>query len=194
MRSEISGLLHRSAVFLPGEPARTGRIALWPVDGEFLDAARVSVETAARTGAGAGGVQEVTVVTSDLRRTPVTALVLPVAEALPLLTRARAAAAAAEAQADSDGSGDTGPSGAAFWGAAVLLALRFAAQGRLLPGLSPSGHDAWRIGPLEAADLDEVRELAAAMASVGSTVHPVDHPYDSAVPLGRPLPNTTAHV
>ncbi|MEU7607000.1 non-ribosomal peptide synthetase, partial [Streptomyces sp. NPDC041003] len=31
-------------------------------------------------------------------------------------------------------------------------------------------------------------------ASVGSTVHPVDHPYDSAVPLGRPLPNTTAHV
>ncbi|WP_327417852.1 DEAD/DEAH box helicase [Streptomyces sp. NBC_01233] len=181
MRSEISGLLHRSAVFLPGEPARTGRIALWPVDGEFLDAARAGAEAGA--GTGTGSVEEVTVVTPDLRRTPVTALVLPVAEALPLLTRARAAAAAAEAEADTGGSG---PSGAVFWGAAALLALRFAAHGRLLPGLSPAGHDAWRIGPLEAADLDEVRELAATMPP-GAHCVPLDVDGPPRLPTPEPL-------
>ncbi|MGW7435051.1 DEAD/DEAH box helicase [Streptomyces sp. NPDC054849] len=189
MLSEISALIHRSAVFLPADPARSGRIALWPADGETIgrDAE-----------AGSGRLEELAVITPDLRRTTVTALVLPVDEALPLLTRARAAAAEAEAASaslsasasahgrDTDAGADTatatatgadagtgtdtagtaegtGGSATAFWGAAALLALRFAAQGRLLPGLSPSGHDAWRIGPLEDADLDAVRELAAAM-------------------------------
>lgn len=86
-----------------------------------------------------------------------TALVVPLAEALPLLTRARAAA----------------PAGAVpFWGAAALLALRFAARGLLLPGLSPAGYDAWRLGPLETADLEEVRELAAAMPPDAHCVPP----------------------
>ncbi|WP_405828686.1 DEAD/DEAH box helicase [Streptomyces sp. NBC_00105] len=194
MRSEISDLLHRSAVFLPGEPARTGRIALWPVDGEFLEAAHADAKagaaagtgtgTGSGSGSGSGSLEELTVVAPDLHRTPVTALVLPVAEALPLLTRARAAAAAAAA--DSGGSGDTGPSGAAFWGTAALLALRFAAQGRLLPGLSPAGHDAWRIGPLEASDLDEVRELAAAMPP-GAHCVPLDVDGPPRLPTPEPL-------
>ncbi|MER6196271.1 SNF2-related protein, partial [Streptomyces sp. NPDC001586] len=170
--SEIPGHFHHSAVFLPGDPARTGRIALWPLDGESADAARVRPEAGA--GTGTGSVEELTVVTPDLRRTPVTARVLPVAEALPLLTRARAAATA---------DADTHGSGAAFWGTAALLALRFAAQGRLLPGLSPAGHDAWRIGPLEAADLDEVRELAAAMPPGAHCV-----PLDADGPLRLPTP------
>ncbi|MEV6679115.1 SNF2-related protein, partial [Streptomyces erythrochromogenes] len=153
MLPEISDLLHHCAVFLPGDPARGGRIALWKADGPGTDAPPQK---------GAGRFEELTVVSPDLRRTPVRALVLTMDEALPVLTRARARA---EAAADS---GST-----AFWGAAALLALRFAAQGKLLPGLSPAGHDAWRIGPLEAADLDEVRALAASMPPTARCV-PLD--------------------
>ncbi|MEU9162227.1 DEAD/DEAH box helicase [Streptomyces sp. NPDC048424] len=192
-RSELSGHFHHSAVFLPGDPARTGRIALWPLDGESVDAARLRAESRAGVGAepGAGSVEELTVVTPDLGRTPVTALVLPVAEALPLLTRARAAAASAAGAATGDTSrtgtsGTSAPSGAAFWGAAALLALRFVAQGRLLPGLSPAGHDAWRIGPLDAADLDEVRELAAAMPP-GAHCVPLDADGPPRLPTPEPL-------
>ncbi|WP_327251422.1 DEAD/DEAH box helicase [Streptomyces sp. NBC_01244] len=137
MLPTISGLIPCSAAFLPAEPAREGRIAFWrtdPAQDLHLD--------------GRGASEQLTIVTPDLRRTTVTALVLPLAEALPLLTRVRAVASAGAAP---------------FWGAAALLALRFAARGLLLPGLSPAGYDAWRLGPLDAADLEEVRELAAAM-------------------------------
>ncbi|WP_327308128.1 SNF2-related protein [Streptomyces sp. NBC_01298] len=137
MLPTISGLIPCSAVFLPAEPARDGRIAFWPPDPDEV----LHLE-------GRGTTEQLTVVTPDLRHTSVTALVLPLAEALPLLTRVRSAASAGAAP---------------FWGAAALLALRLAARGLLLPGLSPAGYDAWRLGPLEAADLEEVRELAAAM-------------------------------
>ncbi len=52
---------------------------------------------------------------------------------------------------------------AAFWGAAALLGLQFVACGLLLPGVSPTGRDAWRVGPLGAGDLERIRELAASM-------------------------------
>ncbi|MFD9410184.1 DEAD/DEAH box helicase [Streptomyces sp. NPDC059989] len=164
MLTEISGLLRCSAVFLPADPARSGRIGLWQPDGKAPDGGF----GAGGTGTATATVEELSVVTSDLRRTTVTALVLSLDEALPLLTRARTAVAeteaATEAATESEDENDTGiPAGPAFWGAAALLALRFAARGLLLPGLSPAGHDAWRIGPLGPADLDEVRELAAAM-------------------------------
>jgi hypothetical protein len=102
-----------------------------------------------------------TVVASDLRTVTVPALMLPVPEALPVLTRARAAA-------DSSGSAD-------FWGAASLLALQLAARGLLLPGLSPTGMDAWRIGPLAPEDLERMRTLAASMPPAAHAV-PVDGP------------------
>ncbi|MFJ7266634.1 DEAD/DEAH box helicase [Streptomyces sp. NPDC099050] len=137
MLPTISGLIPCSAVFLPAEPARDGRIAFWRPDSAEV----LHLE-------GRGATEQLTVVSSDLRHTTVTALVLPLAEALPLLTRVRSAASTGAAP---------------FWGAAALLALRFAARGLLLPGLSPAGYDAWRLGPLDAADLEEVRELAAAM-------------------------------
>ncbi|UUU43380.1 DEAD/DEAH box helicase [Streptomyces sp. NBC_00162] len=171
MLPEISGLIHCSAVFLPADPARGGRIALWRTDGQAPGAGS---GTGAPHGTGTGAHEDLFVVTPDLRRTAVTALVLPVDEALPLLTRARTAAAhpgtgtdpttepATEPAAGPD-SGSGPSASAAFWGAAALLALRFLARGQLLPGLSPAGHDAWRTGPLDATDLEEVRQLAAAM-------------------------------
>ncbi|MEV4090132.1 ATP-dependent helicase, partial [Nonomuraea fuscirosea] len=52
---------------------------------------------------------------------------------------------------------------ARFWGGAALIALQLLTRGRILPGLSPGDHDSWRAGPLDADDLQRVRELAAAM-------------------------------
>ncbi|MCX5015904.1 DEAD/DEAH box helicase [Streptomyces sp. NBC_00555] len=178
MLPEISGLIHCSAVFLRADPARGGRIALWRTDGQAPGAGS-GTGAPHGTDTGTGAHEELLVVTPDLRRTAVTALVLPVDEALPLLTRARTAAhpgtgigtgtgtgtgtePATEPAADPDSGSDPSAS-AAFWGAAALLALRFLARGQLLPGLSPAGHDAWRTGPLDATDLEEVRQLAAAM-------------------------------
>lgn len=126
-------------MFIPADPARTGLMAFWDPDGS--------------TPPGISGVSgfssELTVVGSDLRRRTVSALHLPVRDALPVLTRARTDAQASPATA--------------FWGAAGLLALQFVARGLLLPGLSPTDHDAWRVGPLSAQDLERVRELAASM-------------------------------
>ncbi|SDC13591.1 DEAD/DEAH box helicase [Actinokineospora iranica] len=79
----------------------------------------------------------------------VAAMRLSVADAIPVLTRARRDPAAHPA--------------AAFWGAVVLVALQLVARGRIVPGVSPGGFDAWRAGPLDAADAERLRELAAAM-------------------------------
>ncbi|MCX4714052.1 SNF2-related protein [Streptomyces griseus] len=146
--SEIAELSRCCAVFVPADPARTGRIAFWDPDGS----------TPSDT---PGATSELTVVGADLRPRTVSALHLPVRDALPVLTRARAAAHASPATA--------------FWGAASLLALQFVARGLLLPGLSATDHDAWRIGPLGAEDLERVRELAASMPP---TAHAVPVPAD----------------
>ncbi|CAM5379252.1 hypothetical protein [Streptomyces avidinii] len=197
MLSEISGLIHHGAVFLPADPARSGRIALWQSDGK---AARTDTGTGVGAGTGTGTdavdpkspvgkgrYEELTIITPDLRRATVVALVLSVDEALPLLTRARSAEADAEAAAGSGaGNEASGGSGTAFWGAAALLALRFAARGQLLPGLSPAGHDAWRIGPLEGSDLAEVRELAAAMPPAAHCV-PLAPDGPARLPAPEPL-------
>lgn len=142
-----------SVVFLPAapdEPPRAARFAFWgPLEPQdpadpwlhateaLQDAEPATVELALpdRTGAVA------------CRKVP--ALLLPVSSALPVLTRLRAGER-------------THPTGL-FWGAAALLALRFTAGGLLLPGVSADGRDAWRAGPLRAADVEKVRVLAAAM-------------------------------
>ncbi|MBI0385194.1 ATP-dependent helicase, partial [Streptomyces albiflaviniger] len=71
----------------------------------------------------------------------------------------------------------------AFWGAAAVLALQLAARGRLLPGLSATDHDAWRVGPLTPDDLTRVRELAAAMPP---TAHATPLPVSGPVLLPEP--------
>ncbi|WP_328584510.1 DEAD/DEAH box helicase [Streptomyces sp. NBC_00370] len=139
----ISELAESSTVFLPADPARTGRIAYWRPDGT-------------EPPHGPGSVEELTVVDSDAHPLMVRALVVPVPTALPLLTRARA-------------SGHASPA-TAFWGAAALLALQLAATGRLLPGLTGSDHDAWRAGPLTPDDRLRIQALAAAMPPTAHAV------------------------
>lgn len=148
--AEISALSRCSVVFLPADPSRTGLVAFWHPDGSGPPDAP-------------GTVGELTVVGADTRPYGVPALLLPVRDALPVLTRVRAAAQAS-------------PS-AAFWGAAALLALQLAARGLLLPGLSASDHDEWRAGPLTAADLDRIRDLAASMPPTAHAV-PLDDPVE----------------
>lgn len=158
--SEISELARCCAVFMPADPARTGTVAFWMPDGEDPPAV------------GSGAVEELTVALpgeDGVELVTVPAVVLPVRAALPVLTRARAVTHAHRATA--------------FWGAAAVLALQLAARGLLLPGLSAGDHDAWRTGPLGAADLGRIRELAAAMPPHAHAV-----PVDEAEPLRLPEP------
>lgn len=157
--SEISRLAQCSAVFLPGDPARTGRVAFWRPDED--------------PPAAPGGVEELTVAVDDgtgVSTTTVRAVVMPVREAVPVLTRARAARA---------------DEAATFWGTAAVLALQLAARGRLLPGLTATDHDAWRVGPLAPEDMTRIRELAAAMPPAA---HCVPLPHDGGGPLLLPEP------
>jgi superfamily II DNA or RNA helicase len=149
-----------ASVYLPAPVPREGRIAFWDPDGGPLPTG-----TEAAT-------EELTVVRrhgSAVRRRTVPALTLPLAGALPLLARARRDPAAHPATA--------------CWGAAALHALRLVARGRLLPGLTPSGHDAWRAGPLEPDDIAHLRAVAAALPPEG---HAVPLPGPGALRLAEP--------
>ncbi|WP_425580609.1 SNF2-related protein [Streptomyces thermospinosisporus] len=98
----------------------------------------------------------------------VPALVVPVRAALPLLLHARTSG--------------QGHRATVFWGAAALHALQLVARGLLLPGLSPTDHDAWRVGPLGPEDIEAVRRLAAAMPPEAHAI-PVDSSGDPSVPV-----------
>ncbi|GAA3051186.1 DEAD/DEAH box helicase [Streptomyces glomeratus] len=133
-----------AAVFLPEPLPRRGRVAFWdPADGRLPSGPTGELTVVRRHGSG-------------VRRSTVPAVSLPVAEALPLLTRARRDPAAHPATA--------------CWGAAALHALRLVARGRLLPGLTPDGYDAWRAGPLEPDDITHLRAIAAALPYEGHAV------------------------
>ncbi|MER6996431.1 DEAD/DEAH box helicase [Streptomyces sp. NPDC000410] len=132
-----------AAVFVPSALPREGRVAFWSPD---------EAVPPATPGDGPGSAGELTVVRphgAGVRSRTVPAVLLPVADAVPLLVRARHDAAAHPA--------------AACWGAAALHALQLVARGRLLPGLTPDDHDAWRAGPLDAEDIAHLRAIAAAM-------------------------------
>ncbi|ATL25568.1 DEAD/DEAH box helicase [Streptomyces formicae] len=155
--SEISELSRCSVLFVPGDPARGGRVAFWQPDGTELPS------IASNTSITEGAREELTVAVpgdDGVELVDVMALLLPVRVALPVLTRARAASG-------------THPT-AAFWGTAGVLALQLAARGLLLPGLTSSDHDAWRTGPLGADDVQRLRDLAAAMPPAAHA-HPLDH-------------------
>ncbi|MFE9650666.1 DEAD/DEAH box helicase [Streptomyces sp. NPDC006365] len=146
-----------AAVFLPAGLPRDGRIAFWDPDGGALpEGERTELTVVRRHGA-------------QVRRGPAPALSLTVGEALPLLVRARRDPAAHPATA--------------CWGAAALHALRLLARGRLLPGLTRDGHDAWRAGPLDPDDIAHLRAMAAALPYEGHAV-----PLPGRSPLRLPDP------
>ncbi|MCK1798115.1 DEAD/DEAH box helicase [Streptomyces sp. XM4193] len=145
--AQITALAQCAAVLLPGDPPRTSQIAFWHPDGELPEEVRAMGGTPPLTVAlpdGTGGI--VVRETSALR--------MPVAAAVPVLTRARAAAT---------GSPSGAHPAAAHWGAAAVLALQLAARGRLLPVLDAEDHDVWRLAPLDPEDLRRVQELAQTM-------------------------------
>ncbi|MFH8932929.1 DEAD/DEAH box helicase [Streptomyces griseosporeus] len=150
-----------AAVFLPAPLPREGRVAFWDPDDQPLPDPPGAEHT------------ELTVVRphgASVRRRTTPALTLPLAPALPLLVRARHDPAAHPATA--------------CWGAAALHALRLTARGRLLPGLTPSGHDAWRAGPLDPDDIAHLRAVAAALPYEGHAV-----PLPGSGPLTLPAPD-----
>ncbi|MFJ3038963.1 DEAD/DEAH box helicase [Streptomyces tendae] len=187
----VSAPVRLAAVFLPAPLPREGRIAFWDADGGPVDAALLGdgstagspgTDAAAEDAGGAvaleadhdrsGGPTELTVVRrhgAGVRRGTAPALSLPLAEALPLLVRARHDPAAHPATA--------------CWGAAALHALRLTARGRLLPGLTATGHDAWRAGPLDPDDIAHLRAVAAALPPEGHAV-----PLDGPGPIRLPEP------
>ncbi|WP_393056872.1 DEAD/DEAH box helicase [Streptomyces sp. LN549] len=177
----VGRLLRCAAVFLPAALPREGRIAFWDPEGHPLP------EPGDLWGPGAAGpagpaesdgpgvrTSEITVVRrhaeqGDVRRATVPALLLPVAEAVPLLARARHLRSAHPATR--------------CWGAATLHALHLVSRGRMLPGLTADDHDAWRAGPRDAADIAHLRAVAAAMPAEGYAT-----PYPDRTPLQVPDP------
>lgn len=154
-----------AAVFLPAPLPRQGRVAFWdPEDGSGSGRPTGPEQPAPDA--------ELTVVRprgTGVRRATVPAVTLPLGEALPLLARARQDPAAHPATA--------------CWGAAALHALRLVARGRLLPGLTAQGHDAWRAGPLDPDDIAHLRAVAAALPYEGHAV-----PLPGKGPLRLPEP------
>ncbi|MBT2412770.1 DEAD/DEAH box helicase [Streptomyces sp. ISL-12] len=156
------GVVRLAAVFLPAPLPREGRFAFWdPAD-----------DTPPIEPPGAAPLTVVRRHGTRVRRRTVPAVTLPVQEALPLLVRARHDPAAHPATA--------------CWGAAALHALRLAARGRLLPGLTADGHDAWRAGPLDPDDIAHLRAIAAALPPEGHAV-PLDGPGPLRLPEPRAL-------
>ena len=158
-----------AVVFRPADPPRESRVAFWDPEGGPLPL-------------GVGEQTELDLIVDAAPRT-VRAIELPVADAVPLLGRARQAAG-------------SHPS-AAFWGAAALAALQLVARGKLLPGLSPAGHDAWRVGPLDADDVTRVLTLAEAMPPTARAL-PLPTPQDpttgSASPQDPRLGSLSVHA
>ncbi|MCX2971074.1 MULTISPECIES: DEAD/DEAH box helicase [Streptomyces] len=137
-----------AAVFLADDPPRAGRLLLWRPPGSVL------AEPSSPLPPGVEPAEAELVLPHgprSVRRRGVRGFAVPPAVAVAGLVRGLGA----------DGHEPAHPSAVA-WARAGRLALRLVAEGRLYPALSPGGHDAWRVGPREAATRRAVRELAAA--------------------------------
>ncbi|MFC0626418.1 DEAD/DEAH box helicase [Kribbella deserti] len=137
------------AVFLPADPPHQGQLALYDA-----------------TPASRGGESAVELVLprgAQIRRTTVPARLLPMSEALALLTGPPAA--------------DASPSLRA-WSAAALAGLGLIARGRVVPDQSAEGFATWRVAPLDPADQAWLRNLAQAMPPTA---------YALPIPESRPL-------
>ena len=145
-------VLDGELVFLPNEIPRRGVFACWgkgpgsPVPGN----AKVELVFP-------GG-------TYGIRKRMVSAELIPVAEALPLLLSSEDALRMRRS--------------VRVWAAAAAAGVGLVARGRLLPTVGPGDIDVWRAGPLDPSDLSWLRELAAAFPAAAHAL---------AVPGSRPM-------
>jgi hypothetical protein len=130
-------VLDVDAVFVPDEIPRRGAFAFWGT-GSGPDKVELVF---------AGG-------TYGVRKRHVSATLVPVVEALPELL-------AIDPNALSR-AGSPLRRSTAVWAAAATAGVGLVGRGRLVPTVGPGGMDVWRAGPLDAADLAWLRELAAA--------------------------------
>jgi superfamily II DNA or RNA helicase len=132
-------MLDGELLFVPGEVPRHGAFARW--------------------GTGAGNTKLELVFpggTYGIRKRLVTAELIPLTEALPVLLAIN--------PDDSSGPGVREPRprhSVRVWAAAAAAGAGLVARGRLLPTVSADNTDIWRAGPLDPADLSWLRELAA---------------------------------
>jgi hypothetical protein len=127
-----TGVRNGNAAFIPDAIPRNGMLALWG------------------TGSGPDKVEVVVPCPSlGVRKRLVTATLAPVAEALPALLTIN--------PDDPEVRRSLG-----VWATAAVAGVGLVARGRLLPAVTACGTDAWRVGPLDPADLAWLRELAAA--------------------------------
>ncbi|MGK5499965.1 DEAD/DEAH box helicase [Streptomyces sp. URMC 125] len=128
-----------AAVFLPGEPARLGRMLLWQPAGA------VAEDNGMPPGVETDSVELVLPHGRSIRRRRVDGYALPVAVAISALAGAQPPHPSATA-----------------WQAAARFALRLLADGRLHPALTPAGYDTWQAGPFTTAQRQTLDALAAA--------------------------------
>ncbi|MGX1887413.1 SNF2-related protein [Streptomyces sp. NPDC055287] len=129
-----------AAVFLPGEPARLGRLLLWQPAGA------AAAESMAPAGVETEAVELVLPHGRSVRRRKAEGYALPVALAVAALSGAQ----------------PPHPSAVA-WQAAARFALRLLADGRLHPALTSAGYDTWQAGPFTAAQRQTLDAFAAAL-------------------------------
>jgi superfamily II DNA or RNA helicase len=144
-------VLDGEMVFVPGEIPRRGAFALW---GKGSGSAKAELVFP-------GG-------TYGIRKRLISADLIPLAEALPMLLAIDLDERAGRPVRHS----------VRVWAAAAAAGVGLVARGRLLPTVGADGTDVWRAGPLDPADLGWLRELAAVFPP---TAHPL------AIPGSRPM-------
>ena len=144
-------MLDGELVFVPGAIPRRGVFALW---GNGSGSAKLELVFP-------GG-------TYGIRKRLISAELIPLAEALPVLLGVDPGEQAGRPMRRS----------VRVWAAAAAAGVGLVARGRLLPTVGAGDADVWRAGPLDPADLGWLRELAAAFPP---TAHAL------AVPGSRPM-------
>ncbi len=173
--------------FLPGDPPRTGCFAVYRLGGGHATSRAISasaaISTSAAVSASAAGAASPLEVPGDqtgdrpgvlpdelqvtvpagtgVRRRIVAARLVPVGEALVALRDVDELAQASVS--------------ARVWSRVVLAALVLISRGRLFPTVSPAGFDSWRLGPLDLADEQLRRQLAAAFPPAAHAVALAGH-------------------
>jgi hypothetical protein len=144
-------VLDGELVFVPSEIPRRGVFARWGTG-----SGSAKLELVFPRGA------------HDLRKRLVSADLIPLGEALPVLL----------AIGPDDQAGPPMRRSAQVWAAAAAAGVGLVARGRLLPTVGADDTDVWRAGPLDPADLSWLRELAAAFPAAAHAL---------AIPGSRPI-------